>query len=87
MAKYNTFIVMECKHNNVVLVTSSAIKAKGELWKGRKVEVWNENAKVKTVYDRTALWMNIYIKAEKEYIGMKQLQSEVRNLKRGIMRM
>ena len=35
MANYNTFVVIGCKRNNVVLVTSSARKAKGELCKGQ----------------------------------------------------
>ena len=87
MAKYNTFAVIGCKRNNNILITSSARKAKGELWKGRRVEVWNENAKVRTIHARQSGWMDIYIATEKEYISMKQLAAEVRNLKRGIMRM
>lgn len=87
MANYNTFVVIGCKRNNTILVTSSARKAKGELWKGRRVDVWNENAKVRTIYARQSDGMDIYIAAEKEYISMKQLAAEARNLKRGIMRM
>ena len=87
MANYNTFVVIGCKRNNNILITSSARKAKGELWKGRRVEVWNENARVRTIHARQSDWMDIYIATEKEYISMKQLAAEVRNLKRGIMRM
>jgi hypothetical protein len=87
MAKYNTFLLVDTKTRRPLLVTSSARKAKGELWKGRRVEVWNENAKVRTIYARQTDWMDIYIATEKEYISMKQLAAEVRNLKRGIMRM
>lgn len=87
MAKYNTFLLVDTKTRRPLLVTSSARKAKGELWKGRRVEVWNENAKVRTIYARQSDWMDIYIAKEKEYISMKQLAAEVRNLKRGIMRM
>lgn len=87
MANYNTFVVIGCKRNNTILVTSSARKAKGELWKGRRVEVWNENTKVRTIHAKQSDWMDIYISTEKEYISMKQLAAEVRNLKRGIMRM
>lgn len=87
MAKYNTFLVVDTKTRRPLLVTSSARKAKGELWKGRRVEVWNENAKVRTIYARQSDGMDIYIATEKEYISMKQLAAEARNLKRGIMRM
>ena len=85
MAKYNTFIV--CKKAKVELVTSSARKALALLWKGKRIEVWNENERVRTIYERTSDWMDMYIEAEKEYVGMKQLAAEVRNIKRGIMRM
>ena len=87
MAKYNTFLLVDTKTRRPLLVTSSARKAKGELWKGRRVEVWNENAKVRTIYARQPDGMDIYIATEKEYISMKQLAAEARNLKRGIMRM
>jgi len=87
MAKYNTFLLVDTKTRRPLLVTSSARKAKGELWKGRRVEVWNENAKVRTIYARQSAGMDIYIATEKEYISMKQLAAEARNLKRGIMRM
>jgi len=87
MAKYNTFLLVDTKTRRPLLVTSSARKAKGELWKGRRVEVWNENAKVRTIYARQSDGMDIYIATEKEYISMKQLAAEARNLKRGIMRM
>lgn len=87
MAKYNTFLLVDTKTRRPLLVTSSARKAKGELWKGRRVEVWNENTKVRTIYARQSDGMDIYIATEKEYISMKQLAAEARNLKRGIMRM
>ena len=87
MAKYNTFLLVDTKTRRPLLVTSSARKAKGELWKGRRVEVWNENAKVRTIYARQSDLMDIYIATEKEYISMKQLAAEARNIKRGIMRM
>jgi len=87
MAKYNTFLVCDCVKRTVLLATSSARKANAALWKGRRVEVWNENAKVRTIHARQSGWMDIYIATEKEYISMKQLAAEVRNLKRGIMRM
>lgn len=87
MAKYNTFVVIECKRNRTILVTSSARKANSELWKGRKVEVWNENERVGIVYAHQSGKMRTFIQTEKEYIRMKQLTAEVKNLERGILRM
>ena len=87
MAKYNTFVISDCKKRAVLLVTSSARKANAALWKGRRVDVWNENARVAIVYAHQADKMRYYIQAEKEYIRMKQLQAEVNNLERGILRM
>jgi hypothetical protein len=86
MAKYNTFVVCDCRKRSVVLVTSSARKANTELWKGRKVEVWNENERISVIYSTHSDKMNSYIQAEKEYIRMKQLTAEVKNLERGILR-
>ncbi len=42
MAKYNTFVVYSCKKQHIILVTSSARKAKQDLCVGVKVEVWND---------------------------------------------
>lgn len=39
MAKYNTFVVYNCKKRHIILVTSSARKAKQDLCVGVKVEV------------------------------------------------
>lgn len=87
MAKYNTFVVCDCAKRTVLLVTSSARKANAALWKGRRVEVWNENERVAIVYAHQADRMHGYIQTEKEYIRMKQLTAEVKNLERGIIRM
>ena len=86
MAKYNTFIVMECKHNNVVLVTSSARKVTAELWKGRRVEVWNENERIEIIYSSKAENMKRYILQEKEYIRRKQQRAEFDNAYRRAIR-
>lgn len=86
MAKYNTFVVIECKRNKTVLITSSARKATGELFKGRRIEVWNENERIGKVYAHKRETMKPYIEAEREYIRMKQTSAEVRNAHRKIMR-
>lgn len=86
MAKYNTFVVMDCKKRTPCLVTSSARKAKAELWKGRRVEVWSENQKTAIIYAHYLHKMKTYIEAEREYIAIKQMAAEVRNAARGIMR-
>lgn len=87
MAKYNTFAVIECRRNNTILITSSARKATGELFKGRRIEVWNENERTAIVYSHQAHKMKPYIEVDREYIRTKQMSAEVRNAKRGIMRM
>ena len=87
MAKYNTFVISDCRKCTVMLVTSSARKASAALWKGRRVEIWNENERVAIVYARQSDKMDHYIQAEKEYHRMKQLHAEVKNLGRGILRM
>jgi len=87
VAKYNTFVVINCKNRSVALVTSSARKALASLYKGRRVEVWCENEKTRTIYAKEAVEdMERYVEAEREYIRMKQLSAEVRNAKRGILR-
>lgn len=87
MAKYNTFVVCDCRKRSVLLVTSSARKANAALWKGRRVDVWNENAHVAIVYAHQADKMKCYIQTEREYIRIKQLEAEVKNLGRDVMRM
>lgn len=87
MAKYNTFLVMDTKNRKPELVTSSARKATAQLCKGKRVEVWNENERTAIVYSHQTHKMKPYIEVEREYIRTKQMSAEVRNAKRGIMRM
>lgn len=82
MAKYNTFVVYDCKRRKNLLVTSSARKAKSELHVGIKVEVWNENAHIETVYSKTMRGLDKYISEEKQYIAKKQAKAELRNKRR-----
>lgn len=82
MAKYNTFVVYDCKKRKNLLVTSSARKAKGELHVGIKVEVWNENTYMETIYARTMRGLDKYIQEEKQYIAKKQAKAELRNKRR-----
>ena len=86
MAKYNTFVVIGCKRNNVVLVTSSARKVTAELCKGRRIEVWNENERIDVIYANKAESMRRFIQAEKEYIRHKQERAEFENAYRRSIR-
>lgn len=82
MAKYNTFVVCSCEKRKILLVTSSARKAKNELYAGIKIEVWNENTFIEKIYFRTRKNLNKYINEEKQYIAMKQAKAEQRNKRR-----
>ena len=79
MANYNTFVVYNCKKRHVILVTSSARKAKQDLCVGVKVEVWNENSHIETIYSKKAKDFDKYIVLEKQYIAKKQANAERRN--------
>lgn len=86
MAKhcYNTFVISDCKTNRVLLVTSSARKARDAFCTGRRVEVWNCNAKVEriTVKCKEKNPLQPYVDAEREYIGEKQRRAEQKNARR-----
>lgn len=82
MAKYNTFVVYDCKGRKNLLVTSSARKAKAELHVGIKIEVWNENTFIEKIYFKTRRNLERYISEEKQYIAMKQAKAEYRNKRR-----
>ena len=79
MANYNTFIVVDCKSRKSILTTSSARKSASLLQTGNRIDVWNDNAKVLTVYAKDRLLIKPYIEAEKEYIRQKQARAEERN--------
>ena len=79
MAKYNTFVVCDCRKHKNILVTSSARKAKENLYTGIKVEVWNGNTYVETIYSRKAKDIYKYIELEKQYIAKKQVNAQIRN--------
>ncbi len=72
MAAYNTFVVVDCKKRTPTLVTSSARKARSVLTSGFRIDVWNDNNKVNTIYYKTQALLGQYIKLEKEYIRQKQ---------------
>lgn len=82
MANYNTFVVYDCKARKNVLVTSSARKASKLLAKGYKVEVWNGNRKLETLYEhhkkRENNPLGPYISLEKEFIADKQNKATLR---------
>lgn len=86
MAKYNTFVVVDTKKRKTLLVTSSARKANTLLTTGVRVEVWNDNERLETVYERDK-WresnpLEPYIEQEKAYIRAKQAAAEQRNTQR-----
>lgn len=82
MAKYNTFVVYDCKKRKNLLVTSSARKAKKSLYTGVKIEVWNNNNIIDVIYNNISNNLNRYLKEEKEYIKIKQVKAEEKNKRR-----
>lgn len=86
MANYNTFVVVDCKSRNILLVTSSAKLANSHLKKGIRIEVWNWNRRVEKIYEHTKRRerhpMGPYIDLEKENIRRKQARAEQRNLRK-----
>lgn len=85
MSNYNTFALINCKKRKVILVTSSARKAKKLLNKGFKIEVWNNNALKELIYSRNSSDLKKYIILEKEYIRNKQSLKEHRNHKEQLL--
>jgi hypothetical protein len=79
MANYNTFIVVDCNSRKSILTTSSARKAVRMLDTGYRIDVWNNNEKIASVYQKTREQMAPYVQAEKEYIREKQARAEARN--------
>ena len=86
MANYNTFIVVDCKSKKSILTTSSARKSAKLLQTGVRIDVWNNNEKVETVYAKDRTPMKPYIEAEREYIRQKQERAEARNKRRRLCR-
>lgn len=87
MANYNTFVVIDCKTRKSILTTSSARKSSKLLQTGIRIEVWNGNTKVETIYEADRKRergnpMKPYIDAEREYIRQKQARAEERNKRR-----
>ena len=86
MAKYNTFVVIDIKKRKTLLVTSSARKANTMLATGRRIEVWNDNERLETIYERDkrreANPLGPYIEQERAYIQAKQAAAEQRNKQR-----
>ena len=79
MANYNTFCLIDTRTRKTLLVTSSAKKCKKAFLKGCRIEVWNSNACIETIYNRNIADLKTYIKIEKKYIAEKQRKAEARN--------
>lgn len=81
MAKrcYNTFCVVDCRSGKILLVTSSARKARDMLRTGRRIEVWNCNERVDRIYNsmKEKHPMQPYVNAEKEYHRIKQQEAGI----------
>ena len=86
MANYNTFVVVDCKSRKSILITSSARKANRHLATGFRIEVWNNNNCIETIYERDRKQeqspLAPYIEREREYIREKQQRAEARNKRR-----
>lgn len=82
MANYNTFGLIDTKTRRILLITSSARKCKQAFIKGQRIEVWNGNTLVNTIYNKNLAEIDKYIKLEKQYIAEKQKKAEARNKKR-----
>lgn len=84
ISSYNTFVVVDCQHRKPILVTSSARKAYALLEVGKRVDVWNKNTKVETIYGRGEHKKRLlpYIELEKAYIKEKQERATARNARR-----
>ena len=82
MANYNTFALVDTKSKKALLVTSSARKCKKAFQDGLRIDVWNSNSLVESIYSRNIDEINKYVRLEKEYIAMKQKRAEERNKRR-----
>lgn len=87
MANYNTFVVIDCKKRKPILVTSSARKANGYLTTGIRIEVWNNNEKLETIYESTKRYekrpLQPYIDKEREFIRIKQERATIKKINLG----
>lgn len=83
-AGYNTFVV--CGGGEVLLVTSSAKKARAMLDGDRSIGVWRDNSRVAAFCAGQRDRMQPYINSEREHHRRKQQNAEVRNAMRRIMR-
>lgn len=80
MAKYNTFVLIGTKSRRVLLVTSSARKARDGMVDRVKCEIWNENERVQTIYCKDGLNPFLpFVADEKNYIREKQAERERKN--------
>lgn len=82
MANYNTFNLIDTKTRKTIFTTSSARKCKKAFEKGYRVDVWNSNKLIETIYSRNLDNINKYVRLEKEYIANKQKRAEERNKRR-----
>lgn len=78
----NVFVVYDCKMRKNIAITQSARKARDRLYVGAKIEVWNDNKLIETIYVKNIRKIDKYIGLQKQYIGIKQAKAEERNKRR-----
>ena len=82
MANYNTFNLIDTKTRKTIFTTSSARKCKKAFEKGYRIDIWNNNKLIETIYNRNIENINKYVRLEKEHIANKQKRAEERNMRR-----
>lgn len=82
MANYNTFNLVDTKSRKTIITTSSARKCKRAFLKGYRIDVWNGNVLMESIYNRNIESIDKYVRLEKEHIAKKQKQAEIRNQRR-----
>lgn len=82
MANYNTFQLVDTKSRKTLITTSSARKCKKAFVKGHRIDVWNGNVLVETIYAKNLTEIDKYVRLEKEYIARKQALATARNQRR-----
>ena len=76
MPNGNIYLLIECQHQKTILATHSARIAMKYLVPGTRVDIWNNNHRIRKVFASDKFELLEYMKQERDYLKSKEAKNE-----------
>lgn len=76
MPNGNIYLLIECQHQKTILATHSAQIAMKYLVTGMRVDIWNNNHRIRKLFAPDKFELLEYMKQERDYLKSKEAKNE-----------